>query len=95
MLAAGGYPADYDKGDVIAGLNSEFAGSTKVFHAGTKTDGDAIVTSGGRVLCVTALGDTVSEAQQKAYAGVDNINWNNVYFRKDIGYQAIAREQNK
>jgi phosphoribosylamine--glycine ligase len=93
VMAAGGYPADYNKDDVITGANNDFGPDTKVFHAGTKQDNDNVVTNGGRVLCVTALGNTVSEAQQQAYAAVDKINWNNVYFRRDIGYQAIAREK--
>ncbi|WP_219017725.1 phosphoribosylamine--glycine ligase [Shewanella algae] len=92
VMAAGGYPDDYRKGDVIEGLslgNNE----AKVFHAGTKmVDGHA-VTNGGRVLCATALGNTVTEAQQAAYALVDEVHWDDVYFRTDIGYRAIAREQ--
>jgi phosphoribosylamine--glycine ligase len=94
VLAAGGYPADYPKGDVISGLD-EAANieSAKVFHAGTKLDNGKIVTNGGRVLCATALGNTVSEAQQKAYKQLHTISWDKVYFRTDIAYRAIAREQ--
>ncbi|MEM7082249.1 MAG: phosphoribosylamine--glycine ligase [Pseudomonadota bacterium] len=91
VMAAGGYPYDYNKGDVISGL--EKAGETaKVFHAGTAQKGDDIVTNGGRVLCVTALGNTTSEAQQNAYAALNNIQWDNAYFRDDIAHRAIARE---
>jgi phosphoribosylamine--glycine ligase len=64
----------------------------KVFHAGTtEKDGD-ILTAGGRVLCVSALGDSVKDAQEKAYAGVANINWDGMFYRKDIGHKAIKRE---
>ncbi|WP_345857272.1 phosphoribosylamine--glycine ligase [Shewanella algae] len=92
VMAAGGYPDDYRKGDVIEGLslgNNE----AKVFHAGTKIVDGHVVTNGGRVLCATALGNTVTEAQQAAYALVDEVHWDDVYFRTDIGYRAIAREQ--
>ena len=93
VLAAGGYPADYSKGHVITGI-PEGSNSEKVFHAGTKlVDGD-ITTSGGRVLCATALGNTVTEAQQKAYEQAKQIHWDGVFYRSDIAYRAIAREQN-
>jgi phosphoribosylamine--glycine ligase len=93
VLAAGGYPNGYRKGDVINGLENTESASTKVFHAGTaEKDGD-VVTNGGRVLCACALGDTVTEAQHKAYEVVNKIHWDNVYFRSDIGYRAIAREE--
>ena len=92
VLAAGGYPDSYNKGDVISGIPVETENS-KVFHAGTVDDG-SLKTNGGRVLCAVGLGDTVSEAQQVAYDVVDKISWNNVYFRKDIGHRAVAREQN-
>ncbi len=92
VMAAGGYPGDYGKGDVIS-FPSECPEGTKVFHAGTKlVDGD-VVTAGGRVLCVTALGDTVTEAQQRAYELLKEVNWEGAYFRTDIAYRAIAREQ--
>ena len=92
VLAAGGYPESYDKGDVISGLEGTESDTTKVFHAGTKlSDGD-VVTAGGRVLCAVALGDSVTEAQAKTYEVVKKIGWNKVYYRNDIGHRAIARE---
>ncbi|MEQ9742795.1 phosphoribosylamine--glycine ligase [Pectobacterium actinidiae] len=93
VLAAGGYPADYNTGDVISGLPQQDAEDGKVFHAGTKLNGIDVVTNGGRVLCVTALGNTVAEAQQRAYEIAAGIQWQGVFCRKDIGYRAIAREQ--
>ncbi|HEC06903.1 MAG TPA: phosphoribosylamine--glycine ligase [Thiolapillus brandeum] len=93
VLAAGGYPDAYETGDIIEGLPEEETADTKVFHAGTAEKDGHIVTAGGRVLCVTALGDSVTEAQQKAYALVDRISWKNMQYRKDIAYRAIAREQ--
>ena len=93
VLAAGGYPDSYNKGDVITGIEGTETDSTKVFHAGTAEKDGAVVTSGGRVLCACALGNTVTEAQQKAYEVVKKINWDKVYYRTDIGYRAIAREQ--
>lgn len=93
VLAAGGYPADYAKGDVISLPTNEVEGQ-KVFHAGTTNNeaGD-VVTNGGRVLCATALGNTVSEAQERAYALTKQVSWNGMFHRNDIGYRAIAREQ--
>ncbi|MEZ9884317.1 phosphoribosylamine--glycine ligase [Vibrio splendidus] len=93
VLAAGGYPADYAKGDIISLPTSEVEGQ-KVFHAGTTNNeaGD-VVTNGGRVLCATALGNTVSEAQERAYALTKQVSWNGMFHRNDIGYRAIAREQ--
>lgn len=93
VLAAGGYPADYNTGDVISGLPQQDAEDGKVFHAGTKLNGIDVVTNGGRVLCVTALGNTVAEAQQRAYEIAAGIQWQGVFCRKDIGYRAIEREQ--
>ena len=93
VLAAGGYPNQYRKGDVISGLPKVEDDDSKVFHAGTQNQGDDIVTHGGRILCATALGGTVLEAQQKAYELVNQIQWDEVYFRTDIGYRAIQREK--
>ncbi|EMK6841033.1 phosphoribosylamine--glycine ligase [Vibrio cholerae] len=95
VLAAGGYPGDYTKGEVISGLPTQESAGQKVFHAGTETQGDQVVTNGGRVLCATALGNTVLEAQQRAYQLADQIRWNGMFCRRDIGYRAIAREQAK
>lgn len=93
VMAAGGYPSSYHKGDEIHGLpNNENGLNSKVFHAGTQKHGDAIVTNGGRVLCATALGETVSDAQAAAYHLVNQINWNKAYYRTDIGYRAVNRE---
>ena len=93
VLAAKGYPDSYPKGDAISGLKVTYPEGEKVFHAGTKQDGDSIVTAGGRVLCATALGNTVTQAQQRAYKLVDEINWDGMEYRTDIAYRAIAREQ--
>ncbi|MAN52733.1 MULTISPECIES: phosphoribosylamine--glycine ligase [unclassified Marinimicrobium] len=93
VLAAGGYPGSYNKGDEISGLPTEETPGERVFHAGTKTASGKVVTSGGRVLCATALGNTVSEAQQRAYALADRIQWDGVFYRKDIAYRAIEREK--
>jgi phosphoribosylamine--glycine ligase len=92
VLAAGGYPEDYHKGDVIHGIPAETPDS-KVFHAGTAEQDGQIVTNGGRVLCAVGLGETVTRAQQRAYEVTRQIQWDNVYYRTDIGYRAIAREQ--
>ena len=91
VLAAGGYPGDYRNGEVIQGLPQQESADGKVFHAGTRLQGNDVVTSGGRVLCVTALGDTVAQAQQRAYQLAEGIEWPGSFCRKDIGYRAIAR----
>ncbi len=91
VLAAGGYPDKYNKGDEITGLAGLDTDTTKVFHAGTSEKNGKTVTSGGRVLCACALGNSVAEAQKLAYEVVNKIRWNNVYFRKDIGFKAINR----
>jgi phosphoribosylamine--glycine ligase len=90
-MAAGGYPDSYRKGDTIQGLPGCEEPSCKVFHAGTRSEGGAVVTSGGRVLCVCALGETIAAAQQQAYACVGRIDWPGVYYRTDIGYRAVRR----
>eukprot|EP00903_Cladosiphon_okamuranus_P004313 g4311.t1 len=94
VLAAGGYPSSYDKGKLISGLDNTETENAKIFHAGTALNGQDVVTSGGRVLCATALGNTVTEAQANAYALAKKIDWEGVYLRSDIGYRAIAREKN-
>lgn len=91
VMAAGGYPESYDKGDVISGLAEVDNRDTKLFHAGTQYDGQDVVTQGGRVLCVVGLGASVADAQRTAYEGVRKIDWNNVYYRTDIGHRAISR----
>lgn len=94
VLAAGGYPGDYAKGDVIEGLDEAAKLDGKVFHAGTALNAEGqVVTAGGRVLCATAIGRSVSEAQQQAYRLAEKIRWNGCFYRKDIGYRAITRER--
>ena len=91
VLAAAGYPGSYPKGDVITGIPASNEVS-KTFHAGTKMNGNDVVTAGGRVLCATAMGDSVTAAQAEAYKVVEQIKWQGVEFRTDIAYRAIARE---
>lgn len=91
VMAAGGYPDTYRKGDAIVGLPNKAKANAKVFHAGTRQHDGKIITSGGRVLCVCALGDTVADAQRQAYELVGKIHWKGVYYRKDIGHKAIGR----
>lgn len=93
VLAAGGYPGSYAKGTPISGLEDAAQMNGKVFHAGTQLAGEDVVTNGGRVLCATALGNNVTEAQQNAYALAKAIHWDGVFYRNDIAYRAIAREQ--
>jgi phosphoribosylamine--glycine ligase len=93
VIAAGGYPSSYDKGDVISGLPQQETEGEKVFHAGTAMQDDQVVTAGGRVLCVTALGESVAQAQQRVYQLAAQISWKDSFYRKDIGYRAVAREQ--
>jgi phosphoribosylamine--glycine ligase len=95
VMAAGGYPGDVRKGDVIYGLDTAANLPGKVFHAGTTLKDGHVVTSGGRVLCATALGQSVSEAQANAYALANVVGWEGEYHRSDIGYRAVAREQGK
>jgi phosphoribosylamine--glycine ligase len=92
VLASGGYPEAYPKGEVIHGLHNQIA-DCKVFHAGTRLEGKNVVTNGGRVLCVVALGQTVTLAQQHAYTLAHTLSWEHMHYRTDIGYRAIAREQ--
>ena len=91
VMAAGGYPESYEKGNPIEGLPLETE-NIKVFHAGTMTENNIIKTNGGRVLCVTALGEDTTEAQLNAYNHVKQIKWKDCFYRKDIGYRAIKRE---
>jgi phosphoribosylamine--glycine ligase len=93
VLAAGGYPDTYAKGKVISGLEQAATLPGKVFHAGTELKDGQVLTNGGRVLCATALGDTVTAAQQAAYKLAAAISWEQLYYRTDIGYRAVAREQ--
>jgi phosphoribosylamine--glycine ligase len=92
VVAACGYPGSYEKGMKITGIETVDDKFTKVFHAGTAERDGEIVTSGGRVLCVTALGDDIAQAQQKAYRGVDQIHWQGAFHRRDIGWRAITRD---
>ncbi len=93
VMAAGGYPDAYRKGDVIQGMqDTGQRGAGKVFQAGTALQGDQLVTHGGRVLCCTALGDTVKQAQRRAYELVAQIHWDDCYYRTDIGHRAIDRD---
>ncbi len=93
VTASAGYPASASKGDVINGLDSSFSKNVKVFHAGTSNNNNDILTAGGRVLCVTGLGSIVTEAQQEAYQALKQINYDGMFYRKDIGYRAVAREK--
>ncbi|MFT6052277.1 MAG: phosphoribosylamine--glycine ligase [Halioglobus sp.] len=91
VLAAGGYPESYEKGFSIKGLEEFFGNSIKVFHAGTADKDGDVVTSGGRVLCVTALADNIVSAQAACYKAADSIHWSGVTLRRDIGWRAIER----
>ena len=93
VLAAAGYPGEVRKGDAIDGLDADFGTRAKVFHAGTALRDDAVITSGGRVLCVCGLGADTRSAQAAAYAAVSKISWSGLQLRRDIGYRAIAREE--
>jgi phosphoribosylamine--glycine ligase len=92
VMAAGGYPGAYEKNDEISGLAAAEAAGAQIFHAGTRlADDGSVRTDGGRVLCVCALGDDVADAQARAYAGVEKINWRDALYRHDIGHRAIGR----
>jgi phosphoribosylamine--glycine ligase len=94
VMAAKGYPGDYAKGTLIEGLGEAAkVEGVEIFHAGTKSDGGKILANGGRVLNITASGATVSQAQRRAYEAVDRIKWPEGFCRRDIGWQAIAREK--
>jgi phosphoribosylamine--glycine ligase len=92
VLAAEGYPRAVREGDPLSGHEASDDPDVKVFHAGTRLAGDQVVTAGGRVLCVSALGATVQEAQHRAYQRIAAIRWQGMVFRRDIGHRAIARE---
>jgi phosphoribosylamine---glycine ligase len=93
VLAAGGYPDAFQKGDAISGLDAAARLPGKVFHAGTRLSDGKVTTNGGRVMCAVGLGDNVGEAQKAAYALADKIHWNGIQYRRDIGFRAIARER--
>lgn len=93
VVASGGYPSEFQKNQVIRGLDAVEAAGVTVFHAGTAEKDGELVNTGGRVLGVTALGATVREAQQKVYAALEHMDWPGGFYRKDIGYRAVAREQ--
>jgi phosphoribosylamine--glycine ligase len=93
VMAAEGYPGTPRTGDVINSFDAPDIDDTKVFHAGTKLEGEHAVTAGGRVLCVCALGESVADAQRRAYAEVAGISWPGEFHRHDIGWRAIARER--
>ncbi len=93
VMAAGGYPGSYGKGHRISGLDSAFPDHVKVFHAGTALSDHGVVTSGGRVLCICALGDSVTEAQCEAYRAARQIGWDGAFTRNDIGFKAVERER--
>ena len=96
IMATKGYPGDYGKGSVIGGLDEAAAvEGVEIFHAGTASKDGRIVANGGRVLNICALGKTVTEAQTRAYQAVDRINWPEGFCRRDIGWQAVAREKGK
>jgi phosphoribosylamine---glycine ligase len=96
IMATKGYPASYGKGSVIEGLDeaAQIEG-VEIFHAGTIEKDGAILANGGRVLNICALGKTVTEAQARAYAAVDRIKWPEGFYRRDIGWRAVARERNQ
>ncbi len=93
VIAAGGYPGSYTKGKAIAGIDIPPPDEVKIFHAGTRLEGDQVVTSGGRVLCVTALGDGVARAQARALDWTARIGFQDAFHRSDIGHHAISRDQ--
>jgi phosphoribosylamine--glycine ligase len=92
VMAAAGYPTSPRSGDAIAGLDAPAIADSKVFHAGTRLREDQVLTAGGRVLTVCALGDSVGDAQQRAYRAVAQICWEGEFHRHDIGWRAIERE---
>ena len=95
VVVSGGYPNDFEKDQPIRGLDAVEAAGTYVFHAGTAEKEGEIVNVGGRVLGVTTLADSVQEAQEKVYKALENMDWPGGFYRKDIGYRAVARELGK
>ena len=93
VVASGGYPTDYSKGNIITGLDHTELENTYIFHAGTALEDGAVVNSGGRVLCVVGLGETVADAQRLTYSRVNEVSFDGAFCRRDIGYRAIARER--
>jgi phosphoribosylamine--glycine ligase len=91
VLAAGGYPGSYSKGKPIAGLDASQPDNIRIFHAGTARRNGRVVTSGGRVLCVTALGEDITAAQRDCYRAIEKISWEGMTLRHDIGWRAVAR----
>lgn len=92
VMAAGGYPGGYEKGHTIEGIHAAESRDVKVFHAGTRRRDSGVVTDGGRVLCVTALGGTIKDARERAYRAVNYIHWKDAFYRRDIGCRGIERE---
>jgi phosphoribosylamine--glycine ligase len=94
VMASGGYPGAYQKGKKISGLANVDPNSVKIFHAGTRLQGETVVTDGGRVLCAVALGKDVGEARERAYRGIAEIKWEGAFWRSDIGHLAMKRGGN-
>ncbi|MDQ6986221.1 MAG: phosphoribosylglycinamide synthetase C domain-containing protein, partial [Mariprofundaceae bacterium] len=94
VVTSDGYPGAVEKGQAIGGLGEVEAAGASIFNAGTAQKNGAIVNSGGRVLGIAALGKNVSSAQKTAYTALEKLDWPGAFYRKDIGYRAIAREEN-
>jgi phosphoribosylamine--glycine ligase len=92
VMASRGYPDSYDKGKPIRGLDAPTGPDAKIFHAGTRLDGNTVLTDGGRVLCVVGAGSSVRSARDAAYGAVSRVSWDGAFYRTDIGHRAIARE---
>jgi phosphoribosylamine--glycine ligase len=92
VLAMEGYPGDYAEGALISGLEQTLVENQKIFHAGTETKANNVITAGGRVLCITGMGESIEKAKKSAYSAVDKIHWTGKYYRKDIGYRALLKK---